>query len=247
MARQTLYQLPHPQLEDWPPPGPSEPLSDEAPRTVFLDACERLAAALAAHGFKYSKSKQRCQRGRGDFTNSVAFQSSHHNVAGRHVQLWMHANVYSKALKAWRSERLPETLHSDALAGGMVHLLGSRYALVQWELADPRDRDATIADAFSFIQQEVFPYFDLFLAPKSLVARLTKQPLEGLDLRSSVEFSYCYGGKDEARLTLDRFVRDRPDLHEAIEAEETRVLDAEPLAFGNYAEQIVFLRKHYRL
>jgi hypothetical protein len=159
----------------------------------------------------------------------------------------MHATVYSKALKAWRSERLPEALHSEVLAGGMVHLLGPRYALVQWELADPKDREATIVDALSFIQQEVLPYFDLFLDPEALIDSLAKHPLDGLDLRSSVEFSYCYGGKTHAQRTLDRFVRDRLDLRTAIEAEEARVKDAAPVVLGNYAEQVVFFRRHYDL
>jgi len=248
MPRQTLYKPPHPQLEEWPPARSDHLLhSDEPARDVYLDSCAQIAAAVAPHGFKYTESKQRCHREHRGFGNTINFQSSRYNASGRHVQLWMHATVSSHVLQAWRAERLPAELSTEYLAGGMVHLLGTRYAFVQWELADPADRAATIADAVSFIHDEVLPYFSLFEEPATLIARLMDQTLPGLDLRPSVEFAYCYGSKEQAQLVLDRFIRERPDLHDAIIIEQSRASPSLLMAPTSYAEQVAFLRTQYRL
>ena len=171
MSRPTLYKSPHPQAEAWPPARSGHlPLCDEPARDVYLASCAQVAAAMVALGFKYAKSKQRCHREHYGFGNTIMFQSSHHNTSGRHVQLWMHATISSRALQSWRAERLPTGFVTEHVAGGMVHLLGSRFALVQWELADPADRATTVADAISFIHGEVLPYFALFEEPATLAS-----------------------------------------------------------------------------
>lgn len=248
MPRQFLYKPPIPQTEPWPPER-SEPglLSDEPARDVYRAACARLGRALEPLGFKYLKSKQRCIARRSRFTNEVAFQSSHYNVSGRHVQLWMHATVASEELHAWRARCLPPELSSAHVAGGMVHLLGTRFAMVQWELADPQDREQTIQDAIQFIHSEVLPYFERFESVENLLAELATAAVPAFDLVPSVEFSCCFGGPAQAQATLDRFLRDRPDLQAAIAAESVSPSPAALSRPGGYAQQVVFLRHHYNL
>jgi hypothetical protein len=243
VPRQTLYKPPHPQIESWPPER-LEPglLSDEPARVVFQAGCLSIAEALAPLGFKYAKSKQRCSRQAGHFHEEVSFQSSHYNVSGRHVQLWLHATVASPALQAWRQKRLPNELASAHVAGGMVHLLGTQYALVQWELADPRDRRQTIEDALAFIRSEVLPYFARINDTAGLISLLAEQAIPAFDLVPSVEFAYCFGGKDQAQAVLDRFLRDRPDLEPGIASEAANPSPSTLLRPGSYVQQVVYLK-----
>lgn len=174
MPRQTLYKSSHSQTEPWPPKGPRDGLlSAEPAKEVYRAACSRIGSALEPAGFRYYKSKERCIARLHRFTNGIAFQSSHYNVSGRHVQLWMHATVASDELQRWRTQRLSPELATSHVAGGMVHLLGTRFALVQWELADPLDREATIADALQFIHTDVLPYFKRFEDIDTLLSELS--------------------------------------------------------------------------
>lgn len=248
MPRQTLFKPPHPQIEPWPPRRPSDGLlSAEPAKEVYRSACSQIGLALEPMGFRYYKSKQRCVARPSRFTNEIIFQSSHYNVSGRHVQLWMHATVASEELKEWRAQRRSPQLASAYVAGGMVHLLRNKFGLLQWELADPRDRGATIADALGFIHSEVLPYFGRFENIDALLSELSASAVPAFELVPSVEFSYCFGGQSHAQATLDRFVRDRPDLQAAISAEQaspSRSTLAQP---GDYVQQVVFLRHHYGL
>jgi hypothetical protein len=248
VPRQTLSKPPQPQLEPWPPERPeSGLLSDEPAKEVYRSACATLASALDRIGFKYTKSKQRCSRQSSGFQQLVSFQSSHYNVSGRHVQLWMHATVESAALQAWRREHLPNELASAHVAGGMVHLLGTKYALVQWELADPKDRQATIDDAVAFVHSEVLPYFSRFDDVPRLIASLAIEAMPGFDLVPSVEFAYCFGGQAHAQAVLNRFCSDRPDLASSIAAELANPSQATLVRPGNYAQQVVYLKHRYGL
>ncbi len=247
MPRRTLYQSPKVQPDEWHRTWPSEPLSDEPPRAVYQNACAQIATAIAPLGFKYAKSKQECKRERLGFGNTISFQSSHSNVRGAHVQLWMHATVSSAVLQAWQAERLTVGMVRPVFAGGMVHLLGSRYAMLEWELADPGDRAATIADAVSFIHEEVIPYFALFERPTELIDYLQSKELPGLWLSESVDFAYCFGDKQKAQGVLNRFVRDHPEFDKPAERTEDMPLPGKIYRTGNYSKQIASLRSRYQL
>lgn len=218
MPRQTLYRPPHPQLEPWPPASaPPGLFSDEPARQVYLGACQAIGDALAVQGFRYARSKQRCTRGGAPFTHTILFQSSHYNSSGRQVVLWMHATVQSSALLAWRRQHLGDEPVNDHVAGGMVHLLGTRYAMLQWELAAPRDRPATIQDAVDFLNQEVLPYFARFTDLPALIHRLATEALPGLELVPAVELALWAGDRQQAQAVLDRFLRERPDIAAEVE------------------------------
>lgn len=218
----------------------------ERPRDVYLQACATIAESLSQVGFRYAKSAQRASRTNGSLTNDVSFQSSHNNIAGRHVCLWMHATVRSKALQRWRAERLLSPT-SDYVAGGMVHLISDDSALLEWELADQSERPATIADAIAFIDGSVLPYFEQFENPKTLIERLAHHDVPAFGLKESVEFSACFGSTEAAQLVLDRFVRNRPELREEIAKAERDGRPAPPFAPANFAEKVSFLRRAYGL
>lgn len=247
MPRHTLHKSPRPQTEYWPPEWPNEPFNNESPRDVYRASCASIALALQPIGFKYLKSKQLCVRDKGDFRYDVHFQSSRHNVAGMHVQLWMHATVSSEAIKEWRSQRLPKELAIPYIAGGMVHRLSDKFALVQWELANPNDREETIQDAITFIQNEVFPYFAQFEDVQSLLTNLTEREIPAFDLIPAIEFAYVFGTHEQAQAILDQFFRKHPDLHRSI-SEQVSSIPVEPWCYaGNLAKQVAFITRHCNL
>jgi hypothetical protein len=248
MSRQTLYKSCAEQIEPWPPNSSGDGLlSAESSKEVYKNSCVAIASALEPLNFKYTKTKQRCSVSDEFFRYDIAFQSSRYNASGRHVQLWMHATVSSQSLREWRALRLPADLCTDHVAGGMVHRLGTKFSYVQWELADPADREETVSDAIQFIHNEVLPYFSLFNNRSSLIAMLTDNELPAFDLVPSVEFAYCFGDKAAAQMVLDRFIRVRADLKSAIDHEQLKPSPATLTRPGGYVQQVVFLRAHYGL
>ncbi len=77
------------------------PTSDESPRDVYAAGCRAIADALAAAGFSYAKSGQTLTRKSGDLVFRISFFSSHHNIAGELVVLWINAGVASPRMKKW--------------------------------------------------------------------------------------------------------------------------------------------------
>ncbi|MBI2390182.1 MAG: hypothetical protein HYV09_11390 [Deltaproteobacteria bacterium] len=217
----------------------------EAPREIYGAACAAVAAALAADGFSYAKSRATLTRKAGDVTHRVLFQSSHNNVAGEHVAMWMYAHVQSAALGAWREKQRRRAREDDFVAGGMVHLLepdGPK--MIEWELARAAARDAAVADVVSHLRSVVLPYFSLFAAPPALIERLKRRSVPAFELASSVEYALCFGDARDAQAILDAYLRERPDLEAPSRAAQEKLATSGPPARcpNAYAEQIAWLR-----
>lgn len=183
-----------------------------------------------------------------DFKYTVDFQSSVYNIAGQHVRLWMYAGVGSKSLMALRKSHLPEKLVTDYAAGGMAqNLLGRSRPVVEWDLADPSTRREKILEVVAFLNDNIIPYFDMFLRPGDLVDRLIAEGVPAMDFPSSLEFALCYRGKDAARLVLVGFQERRSDLLPEIERIENEGLKSPHIGPSGYAEQVVYYRRSYNL
>ena len=221
--------------------------ASESPREVYLSACAQISAGISAEGFRYVRSAQQCKREVAAFAQQISFQSSHNNVAGVHVRLWMHATASSKQLQAWRAARGHSQPVSSHVAGGMVHRLNGTRAMVEWELADPSDRNATIEDAVAFIHTDVLPYFRQFERPSELIDSLAESEVGAFDLVPSVEFALCFGDAVRAQAVLDRFIRERPDLSEAVALAEAEGRPIAPYGPASYAEAVAFVRRSYNL
>ena len=219
----------------------------EKPRDVYLVACEEIAQALLPHEFRYLKSKQALDRTVGAFVHHVSFQSSRNNVAGQSVVMWMHANVRCKELAMWRSQQSTPLRTDDWVAGGMVHLLTREHAMIEWQLADPMSRSATIANAQEFARTVVLGYFGLFEDPQRTVAELLKAPINAFNLGDQIEFLLCFAGPREASQILERFVVHRSDLHSQMRRAIERV-EREGLSEyrpTGYADIVAWVRKAY--
>lgn len=221
----------------------------EKPRAVFVGACEAIAQSVVPDGFRYLTSRRSLNRTVGPFVHHVSFQSSHNNIAGQSVVMSMYANVRCKALASWRSQQSKPLRTDDWVAGGMVHLLTLEHAMIEWQLADPTSRSATIADAQKFVRTVVLGYFRLFEEPLRTMAELLATPINAFSIGDQIEFALCFAGPAEAGQILQRFVDHRSDLHSQMRRAIERV-EREGLpdyAPSGYADVVAWVRKAYGL
>jgi hypothetical protein len=222
------------------------PAGKETPREVYLAAC----AAIGAHleemfGFKYAKSGPRARRRSGDFTFEISFQSSHHNIAGAHVVLWIHGNVWSARMNKWR-EGQPHVRPSDYVAGGQVGNLQTDHSWLEWNLANRRKRDKTIHDAVKVIEDLALTYFARFEDLPSLFRLLVKEEMPSMEIDRVIEFLMCFADQPTARLAAAKFLKKRRDLLQEYQQSYQRYVKdglgskrpsgyAEQLAFASHA------------
>ena len=190
------------------------PAGAELPRDVFLSACGDVAARFESGGFRYAKSGPHFTRKAGEFTFQVSFQSSHNNVAGEYVAMWVHGIVRSVRLKAWRRDCQDAHGVYDTVAGGQIGNLVKNTAWMEWNLADPATRAAEITSAASEIERLALPYFDLFTDVPRLCQRVIADDLPSMFLWQAFDFLACFDSAESAGLMLRRFLLQRPQLQE---------------------------------
>lgn len=218
-------------------------------KDVFADACRHISEAFIDDGYKFAKSGPHFTKNGDPFDYRVSFQSSHNNIPGRHVALWMHANVSSPRLKKWRGEQLKPYRKDGWVAGGMVHLLSRTHAMIEWELANEETRPLVVEDAIRFVRSEVFSYFQRFGDANAVISELCLKEIEAFGLASSIEFALCFGSHEQAQRILNRFVSQRQDLRDQIDL-ATRTFREQGLpAYQtiDYADQVAWVRTAYHL
>ena len=191
----------------------------EKPRDVYLSACEQIASAFSQDGFRYQRSKQEFSRVVGPFKHRIGFQASRDNIRGPHVVLWIHADVRCSRLVRWRREQShPLSGRSDYLCGGMVHLIENKHAWVEWELADPKQRQATVEDAVTFLRSVVLPYFHGFEDPVAVLSEIEQgRSFNAFTMENQIDLALCFGRRDLAQRVLDIHVAaGGPDLQRSI-------------------------------
>lgn len=174
------------------------PTGGEAPRAVYTAACQTIAHAVTSDGFEYFRSKATLKRVTSEFGFHIYFQSSHHNVAGELVMLWIHAGVTSPALKAWRATHQCLLHPSDMVAGGQIGNLVKPESWMEWNLALANQREDEIASAVTTIRDLAYPYFALFDNVATVRQLLIAGGLPSMWPSSALDFLMCYGSKDEA-------------------------------------------------
>jgi hypothetical protein len=203
----------------------------DKPRDLYLAACRMLASRLEGAGFRYTASRRVATRKAEVFSYSVSFQSSHRNIAGQHVALWIHAHVHCKALAVWRASGPPipwktAAARLDFVAGGQLGNLQEPARWLDWNVAQPRSPERVVSDAYAAIERLALPYFALFSRPLDVITRLGTGEIHEFGPVDAIEFLLWQAGTEAAHKYLLRF------------------LDARPNVYSEYKEAIAAFRRH---
>lgn len=223
--------------------------SEEHSHDVYAESCSKIASCFVDDGFKYAKSGPHFSKKLDIWKYQVGFHTSHHNIPGEHVALCMYANVRCSQLKKWRLDQPNPYRSDDWVAGGMVHLLNTDKAFIEWELADPQVREDVIADAVSFVRTIVLPYFAFFEDSDQLIAEVIKRDIPEFTIGCIVEFALCNDKRDAAQSALSRYVTEHPELIPRTQKAEQRIEEngLQKSRNDGYAGEIAWLRKAYNL
>jgi hypothetical protein len=172
--------------------------SGELSRDVYLAGCQAIANAMREYGYVYTKSGPKLRRKSQDFIFQVDFQSSHHNVSGKLIALWIHGNVFSAALKQWRAVNPCLLKTSDYVAGGQIGNLLALQSWMEWNLALPAERFNQIEAAVASIRDIILPYFAMFDDLPLLRQRLVLEEIPSFSPACALDFLRCFGSKNEA-------------------------------------------------
>ncbi|MBW8907454.1 MAG: DUF4304 domain-containing protein [Mesorhizobium sp.] len=196
--------------------GSPSPRAEEPPRDIYLQACDTIASDLTKEGFRYARSGPHLSRRDGDLVFKIQFQSSHNNVAGEYVALWLHGGVSSRRLAEWASTRdWPWDRRQEryrGIAGGQIGNLVDPQAWLEWNLAGPGSRVEIVTDAVSACHEIILPYFDRFSDLDAMARSLIERDVPSFGIQTAIPFLLCYFGKDLAEEAGRNFLVRRPDL-----------------------------------
>lgn len=183
--------------------------SVETPREIYLAGCEAIANVLQDDGYKYVPSGQKLRRKTRDFIFQVSFQSSHLNIRGKVVVLWVHGYVFSPVLKKWRVNSAARN-NSDFVAGGQIGNLVAEASWLEWNLAQTASRDRQIASAVATIKQLAYPYFAIFEDIPVLVRRLVAGTVPSMDMEDQLDSLLCFGSQADVKAAAVKIFQDQP-------------------------------------
>lgn len=160
----------------------------EKPREAIFDALKLVEDAISEQGFAFTPSGPKFSRRDGDFTFEIYIQSDRNNVAGRRAAIWVHTNVYSKSLTAWRKKHFSEWIRPKAsfpipIFGNQLGYLCDPSGWVEWDFADKDKRRSTADDLIASIRKGAFPLFKIFEGSPEEIAAISDQdwpPPEGV-------------------------------------------------------------------
>jgi hypothetical protein len=155
--------------------------------------------------------------------------------------MWIHAHVFSHRLKQWRKQQ-PYLDASHDVAGGQIGNLQTDHAWLEWELADPNNRDSVLDDAVSTIENLAFPYFAHFDDLASLTSRLLVEDLPSMPIDCVIEFLMCFSDHQTARRSAANFLQRRPDLLQSYHREFQKYVTCGIVAArpSGYAQELAF-------
>jgi len=118
----------------------------ERPRDVFLSAIDTIVEPLVAQGFKYARSGPHATQRLSHITSKVSFGSSHLNVPGELVSLHISLQTHDAELGRWRRAQATPRRTDDVVATRHLGHLLNPPTWLDWNLASPHDRPATLGD-----------------------------------------------------------------------------------------------------
>ncbi len=211
----------------------------EPPRQVYMAALDRIAQALAPHGFRFARSGPHLTRTEGPARQRIVFQSDRNNIAGEHVQFWIHASVENAEAERWLAQSDWPFRATAQIGGGQIGNLVKPHGWWSWEIADPATREARVDDAIRQIEAIILPLFARLSDPRSLAADATRTEVPGVEDEAAVRLCYWQLGKPGAEQCLG-FWAERYGRHRDFRAERDRVLAGGAIkdVMGDYVKRL---------
>ena len=223
------------------------PVGGDKPQDVYLAGCAAVGEAFAADGYRFAPSGPHFSRRLGDLVFKVSFQSSFNNVAGEYVAMWIHAYIYSPAIKKWGAQhQMP--VPSDFVAGGQIGNLLEHPSWMKWNLANPANRQTEIGNAIKTVRDVALPFFSAFEDTSAVIERLRRGNIPSMGLLAAFGFAACFGSISIAREIAIAFLMRRPDLRDQyLEKFRTFELQGLPDDLRGYAEVLGALSVRFQL
>jgi hypothetical protein len=182
------------------------PHGAEPPRQVYMAALDRIAQALAPHGFRFTKSGPYLTRTDGPARYRIFFQSDRNNIAGEHVRFLIHAGVENTEAERWLAQSDWPFQARPQIGGGQIGNLVKPHGWWSWEIADPATREERIDDAIRQIEGIILPFFTRLSDLRSLADEATRLEISGVDDEAAVRLCYWQLGKAGAEQCLGFWV-----------------------------------------
>lgn len=188
--------------------------SVEAPKDVFLAACRIIADRLEPLQFKYLKSDRVLVRKRGDWVDRLSLGTDHYNVRGERVDISVSALACNERIKRMRNKgesMFPFDLDWGSVAAGDLGRLVADSTFLHWNLADPKQRSATIDDVIKEISNIALPWFAKFDDYEAFSRTVETEGIRCLEIHNEIDLHLCYGGKHAASRCIERWCVQHPD------------------------------------
>ncbi|MFA7338170.1 MAG: DUF4304 domain-containing protein [Candidatus Obscuribacterales bacterium] len=188
-----------------------EGLEIESCRDVYLQSCANICEPFKADGFRYAKSGPKMSKKSGEYTFTVSFQSSRYNSPGTSVCIWIHANVYSPAMKKWRSNNMSLGGANTCVAGGQIGNLRKKHSWMEWNVASAELRGGKIQLAIEAIRTIALPYFAAFEDVPAMCERLEREEVPSMELEERIDFLARYATTQAVQNAVKQFVAEHRD------------------------------------
>lgn len=212
-------------LERFSPRSPD----DEVPREVFQEAGDRLGRSLGETGWSYARSGPHISRSSGSVRVVFHFGSDSLNVAGELVVFMVTVTVHDRAMAVWReSEALPigkDPLVMRTHIGGLL----PEPAWTQWNLANERERGATVRDIEATIRDHGFGFAERAFGVLTQEAPATTELRRVLGDLELVEYLLRFGRQDDAKQLVRGYLARTTQRRREWHLERTRTLWREGL------------------
>jgi hypothetical protein len=167
-------------------------------REVFLGACEKIAGSLQTSGFCYAPSGPHVTRRRGEWIDTIRFQSSHKNSPGTTVKLWIHVRLGNLSYRKWKHDVGSPLGTRDHLAGAQIGNLRRPPTWLDLNLEPESTRSASIGDAVRVVRDVGLPFFGLSDDLDALFEQLSTQDVPGFEPHDAFEFALFASGQQTA-------------------------------------------------
>ncbi|MDQ0593761.1 hypothetical protein QFZ37_002130 [Chryseobacterium ginsenosidimutans] len=178
-------------------------------KTIFLDACNVIAAQL--DGFEIYKKGQRLKKNSPDkdMFFEITFESSYMN-APSHIMITPNIAIYSKDLKKWQIEHTKNEFSNGLIYGSHLGYTTPHNTWKKWNVAG-LSFERSVNEIAGNIQKYVLPIFELFNSKENAIEVLknngTKFNKYAEDSLGPIDFLLCCSDKETSEIFFNNFIK----------------------------------------